>query len=1088
MAITEEDIKATIEQDINDIETAIYGRDVRSAIADGIRHGYVNAHGAREDVAEFSNNVIKSQVTQPESQYNKVWLKPTGIDTVLAENSDIAPIFVDGDQNAYPAGSYVYYHQDKRLYRFNVDHKAKTAWNFNEVSESLPMYEMVAIRNNYAVPFDDSISYSAGWYTYYVPDNAIYRFLEAHAPNSGWDPTKVVRVTVCDELKRIENSTGTEISGLRYTIDNIENKFDTNLNKIAFKTEDAYYTQGTQIHLSSNWITYFFHRNDINAISEISCYSATNLTTYQIAFYSSEEISSTTFISAVNFVTPNVLNTITNIDIPDNCLVILISNRKTSGDVIIKGYTNVTVEALVHQKLEESEDYTDSAITNNTANNNSCLIFKNSFYSKHRMLFSAHRGAEGQAPYGSYPAYELACKQGWDMIQIAQARQSADGTWYCLHDPSVDAQTNGTGNIADLTDTYIATIYQDVGENVNQYTPEELRLPTLESVLQLAYRYGVMVSIRLGSLPPNANTGENRNAWNSFIALVKKYRPETMMFSGTKAQINMIKVLTANWHTQLYVTTDTVSDALDDLIASGFTNCSILAPREYVTKSIIADIHNAGMLYASTQIVNTTPTISDFITLKDNGCDIAQTGLSAIHSLSRDLNAIDSDVADLKSDVHSHDVVINYNLYRNKTVLSEGLIGDIGEVGIFYTSNDYIPEDSPVQQGGVVINFWNNSATRWHQIFLAYGDAEIYARTKRNSTTWGAWSKFAVSSFFANEGEITTDLDIVTKSGYYYLSNGAITNCPTSNGGMLIVYYGGSNYRLYQVVIEYDSGKIYVRNRKGNAFSTWKNIASPKMSISHNAGSEYRVKYNGHEYVISLYTNTSTNVDVWRLSRIYLNGVAISDAVTDFEGPIKEVGAADFVGGIHGDEKQDSVRFVIDGTEVLPENAFIGECSTFEVYVESTVYHCNTSNPVAKRNKILRFRNAEVTISNYWEFVDDANIQRATGGGLGSVYDSQINGVVLDSKMQYIPKDSIGTDYRRSKDLTEVKFETNLGGNVIIKNLIGHDSEHYMGWIQHFLNEQTPRTKAYLDYIYSDSGVQYAAGQTMRMRFSIALE
>lgn len=211
MAITEEDIKATIEQDINDIETAIYGRDVRSAIADGIRHGYVNAHGAREDVAEFSNNVIKSQTTQPESQYNKVWLKPTGIDTVLAENSDIAPIFVDGDQNAYSAGSYVYYYQDKRLYRFNVDHKAKTAWNFNEVSESLPMYEMVAIRNNYAVPFDDSISYSAGWYTYYVPDNAIYRFLEAHVPNSGWDPTKVVRVTVFDELKRIENDADTAI-------------------------------------------------------------------------------------------------------------------------------------------------------------------------------------------------------------------------------------------------------------------------------------------------------------------------------------------------------------------------------------------------------------------------------------------------------------------------------------------------------------------------------------------------------------------------------------------------------------------------------------------------------------------------------------------------------------------------------------------------------------------------------------------------------------------------------------------------------------------------------------------------------------
>ncbi len=258
-------------------------------------------------------------------------------------------------------------------------------------------------------------------------------------------------------------------------------------------------------------------------------------------------------------------------------------------------------------------------------------VLDNTIQSKNRMLFSAHRGAEGQAPYGSYPSYELACQQGWDMIQIAQARQSADGTWYCLHDESVDAQTNGTGNIASLSDSYIDGIYQDVGVNIGQYTHEQMKLPTLESVLKLAYRYGVMVSIRLGSLPNYDGQGTIPTSWTSFINLCKKYRPERMMFSGTYDQIRTLKAFTPNWHGEVYIVTADVQATIDALKANGYTNCSILVVESKVNQTAIQAAHDAGYYFVTAQVDN--PTVEKFIEYSNMGVDIAQTGISSVHSI-----------------------------------------------------------------------------------------------------------------------------------------------------------------------------------------------------------------------------------------------------------------------------------------------------------------------------------------------------------------------------------------------------------------------------------------------------------------------
>lgn len=249
-----------------------------------------------------------------------------------------------------------------------------------------------------------------------------------------------------------------------------------------------------------------------------------------------------------------------------------------------------------------------------------------------KMLFSAHRGAEGQAPYGSFPSYLLACEQGWDMIQIASARQSSDGTWYCLHDLTVDNQTNGTGYIAELSDSYIDSLHQDDGVDISSYSADEMRLPKLESVIKMAQKYGTLVSIRMGSLPGDIDSKENIDAWNSFIDLCEKYNPHTMMFSGTVMQLDILKSLTDNWHGQAYVPSGEVLEVVQYLrYDRNYSNCSILAPFATVSNSIIERIHDAGFLYVSTQLKN--PVMEEFWDLHRAGCDIAQTGLSEINYL-----------------------------------------------------------------------------------------------------------------------------------------------------------------------------------------------------------------------------------------------------------------------------------------------------------------------------------------------------------------------------------------------------------------------------------------------------------------------
>lgn len=243
-----------------------------------------------------------------------------------------------------------------------------------------------------------------------------------------------------------------------------------------------------------------------------------------------------------------------------------------------------------------------------------------------KMRYGAHQGYRAVAPANSLPAYEEMGKAGFEWAWIAGCRQSAEGTWFVMHDATVDGTTDGTGAIKEMTDAEIAALALDTGNNVNKYTREELKVPTVEEVIKICNKYGVNICFRLASLYTNTSGIAH---FRSLIDLVKKNGQENAIFSGNVKQMEMLKTFTDNWHGQVYVDTASeqdVIDMIDTYVANGWTNMSILATYAATTKNAVEYCHSKGYKYCVSDIP--TDEDSDIIVshLQSLGVDICQSG------------------------------------------------------------------------------------------------------------------------------------------------------------------------------------------------------------------------------------------------------------------------------------------------------------------------------------------------------------------------------------------------------------------------------------------------------------------------------
>ena len=114
---------------------------------------------------------------------------------------------------------------------------------------------------------------------------------------------------------------------------------------------------------------------------------------------------------------------------------------------------------------------------------------------RHMLLF-AHHGDLSRWPENSLEGLVAAAESGLDGVEIDVVR-SADGTWWAMHDESVDRTTNGTGSVAELSDAEMRALLIDGGIGFDPTRHRGLRLHTLDETLDsLGDDVGVIVDIK----------------------------------------------------------------------------------------------------------------------------------------------------------------------------------------------------------------------------------------------------------------------------------------------------------------------------------------------------------------------------------------------------------------------------------------------------------------------------------------------------------------------------------------------------------------------------------------------------------------
>ena len=235
-------------------------------------------------------------------------------------------------------------------------------------------------------------------------------------------------------------------------------------------------------------------------------------------------------------------------------------------------------------------------------------------------------------------------------------------------------------------------------------------------------------------------------------------------------------------------------------------------------------------------------------------------------------------------------------------------------------------------------------------------------------------------------------------------------------------------------------------------------------------------------YKLEHKVTNSINLDTWMLTKGTVNNTTLWSG-SDIEAPIKEKGAADFIGGVHGDEVFESASIVCDGNLIDMEKDYNVSFENLSIFVKSTLYRCETSTPVFTRYKKLEFVNGELIISNRLIcLVDNFLVERYTGCGLYSVYKDLLLGYTVNTKPELITEGGLGADANM-----DIGTFFGDGYTVTLKTLSGK-TEYFKGYVADFASESRPRYKLYFDCIKSSSGYQLNTDDELNTCFSIKID
>jgi glycerophosphoryl diester phosphodiesterase len=184
----------------------------------------------------------------------------------------------------------------------------------------------------------------------------------------------------------------------------------------------------------------------------------------------------------------------------------------------------------------------------------------------------AHKGASGHAPENTLLSFQRAIDLGAHMIEL-DLRETLDGELVCVHDPTVDRTTNGTGAIHELTYKELRGL--DAGEG--EY------IPLLTEVLRLASGK-IKVNIDLKVIEVE----------KKLIDLIEDYKmvEDVLVSSFFHGTLGTLRDLSENIETAVLVEVP-----IDDLVvyAMDFKVNAINPDHKLVTPELVEEAHSVGL-------------------------------------------------------------------------------------------------------------------------------------------------------------------------------------------------------------------------------------------------------------------------------------------------------------------------------------------------------------------------------------------------------------------------------------------------------------------------------------------------------------
>lgn len=256
------------------------------------------------------------------------------------------------------------------------------------------------------------------------------------------------------------------------------------------------------------------------------------------------------------------------------------------------------------------------------------------------------------------------------------------------------------------------------------------------------------------------------------------------------------------------------------------------------------------------------------------------------------------------------------------------------------------------------------------------------------------------------------------------------------------------------------------------------------------------IKMNNSHFEFKKVIDNSINLDTWRLYKgdiIKPNGLLFNMWTnSDAEGAVQINGEDDFIGGYHGDEKLTKINIFVDGNKIDINNVYKNtKFKEISIYVESDVYHCNTSelhDSVAfKRNKYLKFESNSVTIGNEWTTQSNLNLASAPLA-LFQIFNYDSDELVTTNYM-------VDTDYKlyniatpnvhpaNNKEMTKFKIENKYGS--ISFDSIKTSGQKPMGVVAYNFIESQKRIKLYYYTIYGNTDLAIGDKLISEFKFTV---